>query len=143
MVKNIIKRWFFSFSWILEFRFLFCFWENFFFTFFSFLDICNIHRKSMCWSLFLIKLKTWGHAFLSKKRLQHRRFSRNIGKCLRKTFLWSTFVGCCWTELSMHSQMISYIWSLSKSLLTQECILTLLYPCSFRITNVYKQVISK
>ena len=67
MVKNIIKRWFFSFSWILEFRFLFCFWENFFFTFFSFLDICNIHRKSMCWSLFLIKLKTWGHAFLSKK----------------------------------------------------------------------------
>ena len=46
-------------------------------------------------------------------------------------------------EPSIHSEMISCIWGLLKSLLAQKCILTLLEPYSFRKINVYKVVIGK
>ena len=47
-----------------------------------------LSRKYLCWSLFLIKLKTWRLAFLLKKRLQYRCFAVNIVKFLRLDFFF-------------------------------------------------------
>ena len=97
MIKSIIKRQVFSFSWVLEW-FLFCFVfekmcssipillvmlfahvgkrsnsrsQMFFRT--SFLKNFAIFTgKYLCWSLFLIRFQDWRPAFLFKKRLQHR-----------------------------------------------------------------------
>ena len=43
--------------------------------------------KNLCWSLSLIKFQDWRSTFSSKKRLQCRCFSVNIGKFLRTSFL--------------------------------------------------------
>ena len=51
----------------------------------------NVRKKHLCSSLFLIKLRAWGPAFLFKKRFLHRCFPVNIAKFLRTVFLWNTF----------------------------------------------------
>ena len=49
-----------------------------------------ITGKHLCWSLFLIKFQYWRPSFLFKKRLQHRRFSMNIAKCVSTIRLQKT-----------------------------------------------------
>ena len=43
-------------------------------------------EQNLCWSLFLIKFQHCRPAFSFKKRLQHRYFSVNIAKFLRRSF---------------------------------------------------------
>ena len=54
-------------------------------------------EKHLCRNLFLINLQSWRQllsATLLKKWLQHRRFSGNIVKFLRTSFLQKTSGGC-------------------------------------------------
>ena len=54
-------------------------------------------EKHLCWNLSLINLQSWRQllsATLLKKWLQHRRFSGNVVKFLRTSFLQKTFGGC-------------------------------------------------
>ena len=46
--------------------------------------------KNLYWSHFLIKIQYWTHAFLFKKRLQHRCFYVNIAKFLKTAFSYKT-----------------------------------------------------
>ena len=112
MIKNILTRQDFSYSWVFE-RFLFCF---IFEKTSSSLPMLFVHieksssetlRSSRLQmfskivvlknfsSLFLIKLGPWRLAFLLKKRFQQTCLPVNIAKFLRTAFLRNTFCSLC------------------------------------------------
>ena len=98
----------------LSFRivFLFCFWENVFFTRYVACYAVHVEKRSNSrWqmffktgvhknfgiftkntcSLFLTKLQDWSTAFSLKKRLQNRHFPVNVGKFSEKPFYKTAF----------------------------------------------------
>ena len=112
MNKSIKKRQvFFSPRWFIEWLFLFCFWENIFFTsYVACCVICSCRKafkqpftdvlknfaiftgKHLCLSLLLTMLLDWRPALLFKKRPHHSCFPVNIEKFLGIAFSQSTYL---------------------------------------------------
>ena len=64
-------------------------------------------RKCLCWSPFLIQLEAWRPATSIKKIPQHKCFSVNITKFLRKVFLWNSFfIAFLWLPLNMVEEFL-------------------------------------
>ena len=70
-------------------------------------NLAILSRKHICWSLFLIKLKTWRPAFLLKKRLQYSCFAVNIEKFFKiRFYLMIKFFG----SLRVQNWHFSYLF---------------------------------
>ena len=58
----------------------------------------KIHRKNLCWSLFLNKVAGLRPGSLLKKRLQHRCFPLNLVKFFNNSFFKNISAGCFCTK---------------------------------------------
>ena len=67
---------------------------------------CNVYRKHLCWSLFLINMQAWRPVTFLKRDL-NMCFPVKFAKFLRTPYLQNTFGDCFWKYL-MNSLFIAF-----------------------------------